>query len=367
MNIDEQLYSRQLATFGFNYMNKISKLKILICGLRGIGIEICKNIILSGPEKVTIFDNNKIKIEDLCSNFYLEEKDLGLRRDNICLNKLKELNEYVDCDVLEDNNFEKNILEYNIVIITEIMNINDIFKINDICHKNKIGFIYCLVFGLSFYCFVDFGEHIITNVKGKENKKYYIKNIKQGKKTIIYIDNQLEDFSLNNNNYIIFKNIIGIPQLLNGHKRKIKNCKIDSFEIDEDSRKYDKYIQGGIVEEYKEPIIVNYKTIKEMISFPDVCERINSSNNEFNLHLAFITIHEYYDNFNKLPENTQDNLYKILNLSKNIYNRYKNKWSKKIQYDEKLLIDIFKNAKCEISPLCGYAGGVVSQEIIKYL
>ena len=34
-------------------------------GLRSLGIEIAKNIIASGPKKVTIFDPNEVAIEDL--------------------------------------------------------------------------------------------------------------------------------------------------------------------------------------------------------------------------------------------------------------------------------------------------------------
>ena len=75
MNIDENLYSRQISAFGTNAMNKIAKLKILIYRLRGLGIEINKNIALSGPEKVAIYDNNNLTVDDLGSNFYIEEKD----------------------------------------------------------------------------------------------------------------------------------------------------------------------------------------------------------------------------------------------------------------------------------------------------
>ena len=94
-------------------MNKISKLKILIYGLRGLGIEICKNIILAEPEKVSIFDNNKITREDIGSNFYVEESNIGSRRDEISLQKLSELNNLVKCDYLKDDNLEEYIKDYD--------------------------------------------------------------------------------------------------------------------------------------------------------------------------------------------------------------------------------------------------------------
>ena len=103
MNKDKELlYSRQIAAYGSNAMKKISELKILIIGIRGLGIEIAKNIILAGPKKVDIYDNNKIIMKDLGSNFYLEEKDIGLRRDEISLKKLQELNNDIECKFLKD-------------------------------------------------------------------------------------------------------------------------------------------------------------------------------------------------------------------------------------------------------------------------
>ena len=92
MNFDEQLYSRQVAAYGANSMNKLTKLKILIYRIGGLGIEIAKNIILAGPKKVSIYDDKKIKIEDLGCNFYITEEDIGKRKDEVCLSKLKELN-----------------------------------------------------------------------------------------------------------------------------------------------------------------------------------------------------------------------------------------------------------------------------------
>lgn len=37
--IDTDLYSRQIGTFGFETMGKLIKMKVLICGLNGVGVE----------------------------------------------------------------------------------------------------------------------------------------------------------------------------------------------------------------------------------------------------------------------------------------------------------------------------------------
>ena len=159
-NIDEQMYSRQIVLLGLETMEKISKLSILIIGQRGLGIEVAKNIIVSGPSKVIIFDPNLTEISDLGSNFYLKEEDLGKRRDLSSLKGLKELNEYVQIDYIKKN-YIKEIYNdiannFNIVIITEILPLDESIEINEICRKNKIKFIYSAICGLSAFVFDDF-------------------------------------------------------------------------------------------------------------------------------------------------------------------------------------------------------------------
>ena len=368
MNQDnELLYSRQIASYGSKAMNKISQLKLLIYGIRGLGIEISKNIILAGPKKVTIYDNNRIHINDLSSNFYLEEKDIGKRRDEISLNKLKELNKNVECNYLKDGDISKHLDEYDILIISEIMEIDEIIKLNKLCHEKKKGFIYCLVFGLTFHCFVDYGEHIIKNSINSEIKKYFIKDIKKGKTTLISIDNEFDNFELNEGDYVLFKDIKGMKELLDNQKRKISKVIDNNFEIKEDSTNYDDYLQSGIVEEVVDDVLINNKEIEQMLYLPCNGENINPRDKELMLHLAFLSLHEFFRTYKKLPENNKLDSNNILEIIKNIFAKNEDNWRGDLNINEEFLIDICKNSTCEISPICSYAGGVVSQEIIKYI
>ena len=69
--IDTNLYSRQIHTFGMETMGKLIKLNVLIVGLRGLGVETAKNLILAGPASVTLHDPSPVQWGDLSSNFYL--------------------------------------------------------------------------------------------------------------------------------------------------------------------------------------------------------------------------------------------------------------------------------------------------------
>lgn len=204
-------------------------------------------------------------MKDSSSNFYIEEKDIVQRRVEISIKRLKELNSNVEGEILNDGNFSEHINEYNILIITEIMEIEEIEKLNEMYHEKKKGFIYCSVFGLSFFCFVDYGDIVIRNSSNSDYKKYFIKEIKKGINAKITIDNQFDTLELNECDEFIFKDIKGMEQLLDSKKRKITKIEENVFEIGEDSTNYDDYIQGDIVEEVVEHIHFYNNKFEDMI------------------------------------------------------------------------------------------------------
>lgn len=65
--IDENLYSRQLYVLGHDAMRKMATSDVLISGMNGLGVEIAKNVILSGVKSVTVHDQEVCKISDLSS------------------------------------------------------------------------------------------------------------------------------------------------------------------------------------------------------------------------------------------------------------------------------------------------------------
>ena len=102
-SIDIDFYSRQIRTFGLDTTKNIMKMKVLIYGIRGLGMEIAKNIILMGPNSVSLYDKNLITHYDLGSGFYFTEVQINKEnRDEGCVNKLVMLNPYVDVNVLKN-------------------------------------------------------------------------------------------------------------------------------------------------------------------------------------------------------------------------------------------------------------------------
>jgi ubiquitin-activating enzyme E1 len=53
---DENLMSRQLGVYGKETMGKLANMKVLVIGMRGLGAEVTKNLILAGPKRIDIYD-----------------------------------------------------------------------------------------------------------------------------------------------------------------------------------------------------------------------------------------------------------------------------------------------------------------------
>lgn len=105
--IDQNLYSRQLGAFGLEAQGKLIKMKIFLHGLRGLGVETAKNLILAGPNTVILHDDGVVEARDLGSNFYLGEEDVGKKtRAEASLEQLKDLNMYVNVAVHAGNKFK---------------------------------------------------------------------------------------------------------------------------------------------------------------------------------------------------------------------------------------------------------------------
>lgn len=104
-DIDESLYSRQLYVLGHEAMKRMGASHVLIVGLKGLGVEIAKNIALAGVKSLTLYDPAPVAIADLSSQFFLRPDDVGQRRDQVTAPRVAELNAYTPVSVHEASKF----------------------------------------------------------------------------------------------------------------------------------------------------------------------------------------------------------------------------------------------------------------------
>lgn len=163
-------------------------LRVFIIGLRGVGIEVAKNLILAGPKKVALYDPTPVRVEDLGSNFYLSESHIGKStRAEASLEQLKNLNPHVEV-VIEATNVPNEVIgNYDCVVVTDTYDKKYLLELNQICRERKIGFIYAGNLGLYGFTFVDFGdEHKCHDQNGEESKAAIIVGITKDKDGLVY-------------------------------------------------------------------------------------------------------------------------------------------------------------------------------------
>jgi ubiquitin-activating enzyme E1 len=86
---DIDLYSRQLGISDIETLNKFIKIDILLIDLRGLGAEVYKKFNLEGFNSVDIYYPNYININDLNSNFFINEKDISKIKDETIFERIK--------------------------------------------------------------------------------------------------------------------------------------------------------------------------------------------------------------------------------------------------------------------------------------
>ena len=376
--IDTNLYSRQIGTFGMEAMGKLIKMKILIWGMRGLGVEVAKNIVLAGPKHVTLHDPNLVSINDLGSNFYLYESDIGKnRRDTASITKLRELNPYVTVDILEDS-ASLNLKDYHCIVVTEVLQKSFLENLNEQCRASNVGFIYAAACGISGFAFVDFGlNHQVRDENGEECKQYILRNISKDNKGIVLIDDSIGGgrLALTDGDHVVFREVNGMTELNDGKPHEITYVSPIAFSIG-DTSKFGDYLGGGIVEQVKVPKPHSYKSLKE--SFPDpynknkIPDPIDFSKfgrNEI-LHCAVLALHQFVETHGSLPElNNENQAAEVLSNAKSIYDGFKKAevgWINNAEeFKDQIVLNFALWARSHIVPVTAFLGGLVAQEIVK--
>ncbi|VDI74597.1 ubiquitin-like 1-activating enzyme E1 A [Mytilus galloprovincialis] len=71
------LYDRQIRLWGLDAQKRLRHSRVLLIGLRGLGAEIAKNIVLAGIKSLTLLDQTEVTEEDTCSQFLIPQSEIG--------------------------------------------------------------------------------------------------------------------------------------------------------------------------------------------------------------------------------------------------------------------------------------------------
>lgn len=144
---------------GIEAVRKQAESNVLLLGLKSLGLEVAKNLVLSGLKKLTIFDDEPII--NTSEHFYMAD----LKSNNIkdCIFKLKELNPYMVIDYSEKL---ANLAAYSIVVSTLSYNRSKSIAEQISTQQLKTKFIYTETKGVSGIYFADLGKHAVNDDNG---------------------------------------------------------------------------------------------------------------------------------------------------------------------------------------------------------
>ena len=325
-NYDEDLVSRQLGVYGKETMGKLANMAVLVIGMRGLGAEVAKNLILAGPKKVDIMDSTEAEIRDLSSNFYLTEDDLETARDEACKDKLAELNPHCEVGVVEGDVDEEMVEEYDVVVITEIFdNIAQVIEINELCRKSNKGFILSQNLGAYGYVFVDFGDEFVVKDKtGEEHKSFNVVGITNDEKGEVTVHKgKIHSFA--DGDYVKFREVKGMTELNDRDPIKIRVIDSYTFKLDLDTTKFGTYQIDGIVESVNVPTKLKFQSLEKSIKNPHAVGEGFFITTDLSLfgrpeqcHIALQAIYEYQTENEDLPQNKRAQVHEVVDIAKRI-------------------------------------------------
>lgn len=358
--IDEGLYSRQIYALGLEAMKRMATASVLISGLGGLGVEIAKNIVLMGVNKVTLHDKENAKLDDLASQFFLTEEDIGKNRAKASLNKVAELNHHVKVSASDEDLTEDYIKQFNSVVVTSFLPFSELKRISEICHQNKIKFIATQVSGLFGYVFDDFGEKFdVFDPRGEIPSRFLIEHITHDKDGVVTVaDGGFHN--LNDEDLVRFEEVEGMTEL-NNKEFPIKFINARKFSIGDTSKfgEYELKGSGGYGNQIIPPKTLNFKSFMENLTNGAAVldsDFTHWGRDRHNL-VAFITAARYADEYKGEEINEE----KFVALSEKVNEEYK------ICDDlDKVLMKRFAQQNCVvISPMAAVFGGIVGQEVLK--
>lgn len=362
--IDESLYSRQLYVLGKEAMLKMQNSNVLIIGLKGLGIEIAKNVALAGVKSLTLQDNKPIELEDLSTQFFFTEDDIGKPRDQVSKIKLAELNAYVPISVLEPILEERQLEPFQVIVATETMSLEDKIKLNNYCHKRGIKFISTETRGLFGNVFVDFGdEFTVIDTTGEEPRSGIVSDIEPDG-TVTMLDDTRH--GLEDGKYVRFTEVEGLEKLNDGTLFKVEVLGPFAFRIG-NVEKYGTYKKGGIFTEVKVPIKMTFKSLQDSISNPEfIFSDFAKFDRSGQLHLGFQALHYFAIKHNgQLPRPmNEEDANELVKLVSDLAAQQPNVLGDS-PVNEKLIKELSYQARGDIPGVVAFFGGLVAQEVLK--
>lgn len=170
---EAKLYDRQLRLWGVEAQQKLRATNVLIAGLNSVGAEVCKNVVLTGVNSVTLLDHRNLGKTDFPGQFMATFDSVGENRAEASVARLSSLNPNVKVTAIPEQLSDKTedfFDQFNVVCVVGYP-FDVAEKVDTICRSKKISFLVADCFGAFGYMFSDLGESFKCHSETENKEK----------------------------------------------------------------------------------------------------------------------------------------------------------------------------------------------------
>jgi len=379
-------FSRQNAALGAEVTMKLTKMKALIVGCSGVAVEVAKNLILQGLGGVTLCDPKSARIQDLGTNFFLSEADVGKPLAVTLVPRFKELNPF--CEIQSVDRISPEVVQqHSVMLVCEGMPLPDLLKWNEFCRTaspKPIGFIYVHTGGVFGSVFVDLGpSHVVGDSNGQASMLRLVESIEQGPDALVRLtvpDGQAPG-SLPEGCYLEFSDVKGCDGIMSHQEPtpcgdtvaawKIAskpNDPVNTIRIG-DTSGFPPYISGGLVTEKKVGVPYPFRSLAEAVKDPGMpfdnmvgTDMINFGS-ELQMHLLLHAALSLEAERGAPLAVGDGEAAAVAAKAKELMSSKVS--ALEVDVDDEFVAKFVRHFGTPIQPLCAFLGGIVAQEVVK--
>lgn len=341
---------------------KLSRSRILVSGINGLGAEIVKNLILSGVRRVTLHDTKLTSAADLGSHFFLSEEDIGKNRASASAANFSGLNRHCLVEVVEEELSSEIIALHNVVVLVETSTKKAI-EINEFCRNFKpepIAFIRTDALGLFGSVFTDFGpSFLVLDTDGEPASSNHILAFKDDGEVKLYDDDDVPSFY--QDSFVTFSEVEGDVEL-NGKEFQVGLSRGRSFYIKDAPENLSKASQG-IVHHVKKPKTLNFLSLADSLNDPRFVDDTDFA--KFGraplLHVIHQALFTFQEETGRFPGVSEEDTVRVTALTVEINDKSQNP----TEINEIVIRQMTQGCAAVISPMASVLGGIVAQEVLK--
>ncbi|TNY17219.1 hypothetical protein DMC30DRAFT_357440 [Rhodotorula diobovata] len=159
---EAKLYDRQLRLWGAAAQARMLAARVLVAGrFRGLAVDAVKNVVLAGIGSLTLLDGDDLAEEDVGSNYFAREDEVGQKRVEASAPRVQALNPRVNLSTETDAAllFSEDFLAgFDLVVLTDV-DAPTVLRVNDLTRKLGKKLFAAASVGLDGWMFADLLSH----------------------------------------------------------------------------------------------------------------------------------------------------------------------------------------------------------------